>query len=256
MPASAVLCDRPPNILLDEDFSSLSIEDGQAPTAGARYVDSHVAWGVRRLANPPNLDQGERRYIAGQTHILTEQGLSLRAFPSDLSPTGYIASMISTERSLQFGPGVKITVPTAFPKFGPGLHFTHWLMPADGSVDAEYDLLELIGNNSHAPNGPVNSIFLNAKAPEGGSHSKWHDVPDGFLAEMHEYAFIWQRSGLEWFIDGEKVHEAPNLYDGPMFFMSTIELGASENGDFPGPVNEASVWPAEVVLGAVRIERV
>ena len=232
-----------PDVLLYDDFAALSIEDGQAPTTGARYADSFVGWGVRRLKNPPNLDQGIKRFVPGQTHVITAGGLSLRALPSDQSETGYIAGMISTERSLTFGPGHRIEIDMAIPSIGPGHHLSVWLMPVEGGGFPEYDILEMIGSNRHAPNGPINAVFMNAKTKDIGNW-KQHNVDDGFLAESHVYGFTWTDDALAWDIDGERVHRAGNLYDKEMYLMVTWEVGASSNGDFPGPINESTPWPA------------
>jgi hypothetical protein len=241
------------DVLFFDDFKTLSIEDGQAPTKGATWADSFVKWGVRRLANPPNLDQGVKQYIDGVTHKIGPNGLSLLAQRRQ-NETGYAAGMISSERSRSFLPGCRFDIEMTVKSNGAGGHFTNWLMPVDGSTDVEYDLTELAGSNKNAPNGPLPMIFMNAKTPSVGGFT-WYNVDDGFLAGKHLYSFIWRESGLEWLLDGVKIHEADNLYSKPLYFMASWEVGGSENGDFPGPINSSTPWPLEVILHSIKVTK-
>ena len=234
-----------------DGFRDLSIEDGQAPTRGRRYVDSFAAWGVRRLANAPNLDQGVKRFVEGVTHAVGADGLHLMARPTVDERTGYVAGMISTERSFSMTYG-DVDLCMKVPSLGPGLHLSSWLMPADGGGLPEYDQLELIGSNRFAPNGPINAVFMNAKNDFGG-HWRQFDVRPGWLNDFHDYRFSWRKSGLTWFIDGQEVHQAPNLYDEPMYWMLTWEVGASSNKDFPGPIMPGTPWPAVAVVKSVKL---
>lgn len=242
------------DILFEDRFTELSLEDGMKGPTGKRWADCFHRWKVRRLADAPNLDQGEKIHVPGKTHIITPEGLSLRAYADKASPTGYYAGMIQG-RSFSFGPGSRLDIDARLANVPPGTHLSFWLMPKSGAGLPEFDALEVVGSNSWAKNGPINSVFFNAKT-EGEGHWHQHDVPDGFFKQKHRYSLVWKKTGLEWLIDGQKLHSAPNLYDGEMEILITWELGASANGDFPGPINAASVWPAEVVLSLVRVTRV
>lgn len=240
------------NVLFFDDFSELSIEDGQAPGTGARWADSfpkiNGKFGVRTLE--ANGDVGVKRHEGALTHALTDNGLALRA---SRKGNGYVAGCISAARSFSTLYG-RFTARMKVNAIGPGHHLSWWLLADDGSWPPEIDGLEVIGSNSHNPSGPVNLLFFNNHGGEGGI--SWHDVPNGFIGAWHNYTVEWTAETVRWLVDGVEWRSEDNIVDKPMYPIICWEVGANGNGDFPGPINDATPWPAEVEIAHVIVERI
>ena len=240
---------RPPTSFFD-DFAELDFEDGQEPTKGARWADSfpkiNGKFGVRTLK--ANGDYGIKRHAGHKTHMITDQGLALRA---SRDGDEVVAGCISAARSFSFQYG-RASMRARISSIGPGQHLSWWLLPADGSWPPELDF-EWIGSNQHRPDGPVDLLFLHDKS---GSGLNWLTVEPGFFADWHIYTFEWHEDRMVWKVDGKVWQNSQNNVHQPMYPLVTWEVGKNKNGDFPGPVNEATPWPAEVEIDYIKVERV
>jgi beta-glucanase (GH16 family) len=134
-----------------------------------------------------------------------------------------------------------------------GQHFTWWLLPIDGSWPPEIDIIELVGSNRSRPNGPMDMLFFNGHGSNGGPGINWVDVASDFLGRFHEYEFIWDREQMIWLVDGVEYRRQVNYINKPMYILGSWEIGSSPNGDFPGPLNNSSKWPAEVEIDYVKV---
>jgi beta-glucanase (GH16 family) len=241
-------------IIWEDNFERLRVGRGTRPKdPDTPYDDIFTGWGADQLPDAPNLSQAVYGWHPSVYHI-SEHGLELRALADKSSRTGYRAGMISMERHLTFLYGrVEVELRISEP-YQPGLHDSLWLLAADGSWPPEYDILEVVSSNKHAPKGPVNSLTFNAKTAEKG-YLKHHAVPRGFIHDWHVYGFDWRPDGLSWDVDGKQVHTAPNLYNKPMYFVATREMGGSANKDFPNDFQPGTQWPSALTLRRLTITR-
>ncbi len=243
-------------VVFEDSFDYLSIEDAWSPTVGARYIDGWDLWRVRHLKG--NGDEAYKIHVPGETHEIVDGGLALRALNKSVEEGfPYTAAMISTERSFSFGPGHRIDIEMHVTSLTAGGHFSLWLLEAETKRwPPEIDITELIGSNKHAPDGPVNLISANGLTVDGNGPSiTFKNVDPGFHDEAHIYSFIWTDDEMVWLVDGEEIRRQANFVDVPMYFLATWEIGASSNSDFPGPVNESTEWPFEVIIKSVKVVR-
>ena len=240
-----------PQVLFQDRFSSLSIDNAWGADSKARWIDAWDRWHVRHLKD--NHDLAWKVHQAGKTHQIMADGLALRALRKETKPgMPYTAGMISTERSFGFRYG-RVDVDMTVTHIGPGMHFSLWLLPVDGTWPPEVDMLELIGSNKFAPNGPVNLLFFNTLG--GGPGIQWHEVPVDYIKARHRYSWVWNEQQMIWLVDGEIRRTQPNFIKKDLYFLATWEVGASPNGDFPGPVTSNTAWPGEVILHEVKVTR-
>jgi Glycosyl hydrolases family 16 len=140
-----------------------------------------------------------------------------------------------------------------FRNLNPGLHWSIWLLANDQSYPPEIDMVEVIGNNSFAPNGPINAVFFN-------SHGETPDVPftqlnidPGVVTDFNTYGFLWTPAGMSWFFNGNLVRSHQSYTeDKALYFLITPET-ATVPGDFPGPVNANTFLPDVAEIDYVRI---
>jgi len=248
----------PDPAIFHETFSELSIEDAWAPTTGATWVDAWVKWRVRHLNG--NDDKGWKVHIPGETHEIVEDGLAMRGINKSVQEGfPWTAAMISTERSFAMEEGQRINVTLKITQMSPGGHFSLWLLESKtGKWPPEIDLLEVVGSNLTFPDGPVNLYSVNGLRPDrGGPNITFVDHEPDFWDKFHTFSFVWGKDVIRWLVDNEEVRAQPNfLTSQPMYFLATWELGASRNQDFPGPVNDVTVWPFEVIMKEVKVTKI
>ena len=244
----------PGNTLLHDDFSTVSVEDAFSPPQGMTWLAGWEGWGVRHLAG--NNDQGGKGYVPGVTHVATADGMEIRCDNIPAFGFPYAAGMISTERSQAFVPPIRIDIEQRFRNLTAGMHWSWWMLRhASGGSGwtwpPETDILECVGSNLFAPNGPV-PIFamnmINQSAP-----FFWVDTTVSEMEDWHKISLEWHSNVTKWFLNDIQVRELPTLYTDPMYFLGTWEVGASPNGDFPGPVNGSTVWPGAVEVRDITI---
>lgn len=269
-PADPPIDATKPRVIFHEDWSSLSLEDGLKPTWGERWCDCFAGYRVRHLE--ANNDQCAKIWIPHKTHRLgvmkgrdfagalpAPRGdtCSLLAWPEQTPGTGlaYTGGMLSAERSLAFTYGT-VEFDLCIDAISAGGHFTAWMLRADGVWPPEIDIGEFIGSNQHRPNGPIEAVFFSGKekAPDAVHNPvlPWlKSMP--IVGQWHKYRFIWEPDFMAWEIDGEVVRRQPTFIHEPMTLFFSWEVGASPNGDFPGPVNGSTKWPMSATIGPITV---
>lgn len=257
---------EPPKVLFLEDFKTLSLEDGQAATKGAKWADSFVTWGVRHLEGNFNIDW--KKWLQNKTHVLTSEGLSLRVLKESVA-TGfpYTSAMISSERSFSFLYGI-VEFEIKFSNLGPGGHFTAWLIrPKTNSWPPEIDMIEMVDSNLDFPNGGMNHWAMNAiETPEGDAvtDGKGNPIdpgisfipyPAGFWKTFHKVKFVWTKTWMEWHVDGVLYRRQPTFVHDRMAMLFGWEFGAGGDpkGSFPNAPNAKTTYPQEVVIRSIKV---
>lgn len=241
-------------VFLDR-FTDLSVEDAWSPSTGKRYVDAWIAWHVRHLEH--NKDLAYKVMIEGQTHEIVSDGLALRGLNRQTQKgLPFTAGMISTERSLAILPKHRIDVELRMTGLSAGGHFTLWLLDAQTPRHPpEIDILEVVGSNKTFPNGPIDLLSFNALGASGGPPITFRDHSRTFWQDFHTFSFVYGEDMFRWLVDGVEVRSQPAFISVPLYFLATWELGASPNGDFPGPVNGSTKWPFEAVIRSVSVTK-
>lgn len=155
----------------------------------------------------------------------------------------FISGMISTFGHVAQAYGyfeIRARVPA-----GQGLWTSFWLMPVEPVWPPEIDIVEVLG---HAPDRLFMNLHTTIEADATPLASRrTADLSTGF----HDYGLSWRPDRITWFFDGEPIRTAPTPADmhAPMHLKLTLAIG----GDWPGPPDATTRFPAELVIDHVRI---
>jgi beta-glucanase (GH16 family) len=130
---------------------------------------------------------------------------------------------------------------------GAGLWPAFWLSPADRSWPPEIDIMEQLGND------PA-TIYVGTHSAVGDPNVgttmpiKVSDTSRGF----HVYGLDWEKEEIVWYFDGEPIRRLPTPADmhKPMYILINLAVGGA--GSWPGPPNEATVFPARFQVEYLR----
>jgi beta-glucanase (GH16 family) len=161
-------------------------------------------------------------------------------------PCQYVSGRVDTRDLFAHGYGrfvARMKLPT-----GTGLWPAFWMQTVDKrrSKYAEIDVVETIGNEpnrvqgfAHASHGRVAAGSLLLKKP--------------LSAGYHNYSVEWSPKGIVWRVDGRK-YASLKKYKGwtfnkKMFLILNLQVG----GEWPGPPNAATRFPARMYVDWIRI---
>jgi len=266
-------------LVFSDDFDGpLDIEDGDVAGTGAKWADKFIEFNGRHLpGNDDECIKGRGEYRGSGGSSFEELGLFpfnqagsillINSFeiPAANRPQFFNfpqgGGMLSSERSFRQEYGFW-EIRAAFPALTPGMHQSIWLFSGLSEQARELDLIEVVGSNLSDPNGPVlvrthNSINFQTGSDHGDQ------FPITILPVTHQDLLEWHRYGIEvtptvinWFVDDALVRTVPQ-FNAPgsvnWYILVTPETGASENADFPGPVNASTVFPGVIALDYVRV---
>ncbi len=184
--------------------------------------------------------------------VYAENGnLVLRSRPRSYNGKPYTSGQVNTWA--RFSPTYgRIDVRAKLP-WGRGLWPAHWLLPQAGGWPPEIDIMELIGSNpwcvrmsQHWGPLPPGVKPWDIGQTAGGDYCG----PD-FTADYHTYSVEWWPGQVHWLIDGvlrvsSIRSQAPAE---PMFLILNTAVG----GDWPGPPDGSTPWPAYHLIDYVRV---
>ena len=133
---------------------------------------------------------------------------------------------------------------------GKGLWSRFWLLTDDGIWPGEYDVFELLGkekNDIHQ-----NTHYRNATQPHGveGGNYKAINPYDG---EFHTYGFLWEKTGVTWYVDGVATLTKSNRVEIPMYVLIDLAVGKDPGNLWPGEPEATATWPARMELDYYRV---
>lgn len=162
--------------------------------------------------------------------------------------------------------------------WGKGLWPALWMLPADDrygpwAASGEIDLMEIVGERPHEV---LNSIHFGSAYPLRSLVTTTHALPGGsMVSDWHEYAVEWEPGEIRFYVDDVQtcsyrhwwsckvveqglgveargpgdLHPWPAPFDQPFYLLMNVAVG----GNFPGHPNEATVFPADLVVDWVRV---
>jgi len=141
---------------------------------------------------------------------------------------------------------------------GQGIWPAYWMLGTDfdtvGWPDCgEIDILENIGREPQTVHGTVHGPFSwGGHYASGGDYSNSVDLADDF----HVYAVEWQPNGIRWYFDDTQYFTTTPagvagewVFDHSFFFILNIAVG----GNWPGPPDETTVFPQQMLVDYVRV---
>jgi beta-glucanase (GH16 family) len=130
---------------------------------------------------------------------------------------------------------------------GRGLWPAVWLLPASQESVPEIDMLEVLGQN---PDEVV--MHLHPKDRRAEPPGKEYKVKGPNLAEdWHTIRLEWSAGRLDFFVDGVRVWKVKGRHvpSEPMYAVLNLAVG----GDYPGPPDATTEFPATFLIDYLRI---
>src|SRR5262249_50560840 len=191
-------------------------------------------------------------YTNGNNAFISNGALVLEARQESVGGMAYTSSRMTTQGKRQFTYG-RMEARIALPA-GQGLWPAFWMLGANiGTVGwpacGETDVMEHV-NTEAAIHGTIHW--------DAGGHASYGGARNvSSQGAYHVYAVEWTPASIKWFVDGVQYVEA-NIQDNvnsteefhrPFFILLNLAVG----GDWPGPPNGSTVFPARMFVDYVRV---
>jgi beta-glucanase (GH16 family) len=224
----------------DEEFNSLSLQNKSA--GGGTWATSFAWSGYTSL--PAHNIAGEREiYVDPQFAGTGTTALGLNPFSVNngvltITPTQISAALKPSLWNLDWTSGLLTTKGTFAQQYGyfemradlpdaKGAFPAFWLLPADGQVTAEIDVVEYIGEN----NTLYNTVQYGPDAAHWSSTSVRNFVAD-LSTGFHTFGLLWTPQNLIWYVDGAEVLKVatPAEANEPMYMLTNYAVGGAWAG--------------------------
>jgi beta-glucanase (GH16 family) len=208
--------------------------------------------------------------------------LTIRACKEELHGCGYTSARLKTRQrdgtalftTLYGRVEIRAKVP-----WGKGLWPALWMLPQQDRyggwpASGEIDLMEIVGEKPHEV---LNSIHFGSPGTDARQLiTHVHPLPGGStVADWHVYAVEWEPGEIRFFVDDVQTSSCthwwscsltrdgqgivarrasdlnpwPAPFDQPFYLVMNVAVG----GNFPGPPNAQTRFPAELVVDYVRV---
>ena len=191
-----------------------------------------------------SIADGALRLTADRNPIRGSDGKSYE-FRSGMVTTGPPPMQEDEPAKLAFTYGsveARLRVPA-----GRGLWPAVWLLPATRESLPEIDMLETIGQNPAEMD-----MYLHPKDQRVTPRHKRYRLRGPNLAEdWHTIRLDWSAGRLDFFVDGVRVWRVTGRHvpAEPMYLVLNLAVG----GDYPGPPDSSTQFPATFLIDYVRI---
>ncbi|MEV4636874.1 discoidin domain-containing protein [Actinoplanes sp. NPDC049548] len=170
----------------------------------------------------------------------------------------YTSARMNTSEDFKFQYG-RVEARIKVPK-GNGLWPAFWMMGADfltgrpWPYNGEIDIMEVLGRNTSEAYSTLHAPQYNGA---GGYGQKYATVD--LSQDFHVWAAEWDSKGIKFLLDGNQVFYAskatveatrgPWIFDHPFYIILNLAVG----GDFPGPIDASTPFPARMLVDYVRV---
>ncbi len=147
--------------------------------------------------------------------------------------------------------------------YGQGLWPAIWMLPTDSiyggwAASGEIDIMEAV--NSGPDNNLVyGTLHYGAAWPNNTNSGTSTTPPSNIWEDFFSYAIEWEAGEIRWFVDD--VHYATqtdwysegNPFPAPFDQRFHLLLNVAVGGNWPGPPNDQTTFPQEMVVDYVRV---
>lgn len=244
-------CDYNTSPYLGSEQEYYCLQNG--PTFHDAYNPFSVSNGVLSITAQPNKDANNNPIVTTTTNpkYLTDTQPYLSGELT--TSTGYAGGTYpqSAGFSQKFGYfEIRAKLPS-----GQGMWPAFWMMPADGTSMAEYDVFEVpVKNGSSTINTQNIYQSVHWGGYTGGDphvNSDGYDYNTGTVdasTGFHTYGFEWTPTTVTWYVDGVATQSQTNRCEKAMYMMINLAIG----GSWPGSADGTTPWPAKMDVDYVR----
>lgn len=145
---------------------------------------------------------------------------------------------------------------------GQGIWPAIWMLPTDyeyggWAASGEIDIVELLGQD---PNIIYGTLHYGGQWPKNVHSGEPFVLPEGdFTEAFHVFALEWEPEEIRWYLDGEQIqsqsrwHSSGGPYPAPFDQRFHLLLNVAVGGDWPGPPDESTRFPQQMVVDYVRV---
>jgi len=243
------------HLTFDDEFTSFSQYN---PATGTGTWRTEYGWGGAGTLGSHTLNNEQEIYVdptfAGTSSAplglnpfsITSQGLNITAFAinnatdsADLWGYKYASGLITTKFS--FSQEYGYFVMDAKLPAGQGVWPAFWLLPEDGTVPSELDIMESVGT----PSTVYESVHSGATGKDVSTGTNTHvDTSSGF----NTYGLLWGPNELQFYVDGVEVFEEATPADmhKPFYILANLAVGGGWAGSVPADFTSATMTIAYI----------
>lgn len=215
-----------------------------------------MRWNVQNLASTRN--QEWQYYTPDNVAVAAGR---LRLTSQRDTPVGdrtFTSGAVDTYGKFSFTYG-RVEIDAKLPVMGPGVWPALWMLengchpsghpcpwPTKGAN--EIDIMEAV--NQSTPY--YGNLHFGTELGQSLTPGKIEYASPDLSSSFHTFAIEWEEGGtVRWYFDGLQIGErsAPGYFTGPMYLFLNTALG----GEWPGPVTDATPFPQEFEIDAVRV---
>jgi beta-glucanase (GH16 family) len=166
--------------------------------------------------------------------------------PSQIDNSQYVSGLISTGgQNINGDPATTFTqrygyyeVMVQLPA-GQGIWPSFWML--DTYTRAEVDVFEFLGQNT-------TQIYQSIHYFNGTGQSIPYTLGFNPTAGLHRYGVLISPTNDVYYVDGVPTQSYPDASQNAFYFMVSLQVGGKNSGNFPGPPNNTTPWPAVMYL--------
>ncbi|EMI20473.1 glycoside hydrolase family 16 [Rhodopirellula maiorica SM1] len=145
---------------------------------------------------------------------------------------------------------------------GAGIWSAIWMLPTNDAyggwaASGEIDIMEMKGQE---PDEVLGTLHYGDVWPRNAYSGDKYKLPNGsFADDFHTFSVVWKEGQIDWLIDGKKYQtqtkwsstggEFPAPFDQEFHLLLNVAVG----GNFLGPPNDSTPFPAKMLVDYVRV---
>jgi beta-glucanase (GH16 family) len=219
--------------------------------------------GTKWTIDPGTGQNGEVQYYTNNDNASMDGAghLVMTARKETVGGRDYTSHRMNTGNKFSFQYG-RVEARIKVPK-GNGLWPAFWMMGSDfltgrpWPYNGEVDIMEVLGRNTAESYSTLHAPAYNG----GGGYGQKYNLPGGgdFANDYHVWAAEWDSKGIKFLVDNQQVFYAsketveatrgPWIFDHPFYIILNLAVG----GDFPGPIDASTPFPAQMLVDYVHV---
>ena len=184
--------------------------------------------------------------LEARKEVITNHNRELFPYSSGMVTTGRDVSDTDKPPKFSFQYGY-VEVKANFPA-GTGLWPAIWLLPITHESRPEIDIFELLGDDVQLARLHIHYVDDEKERQSVGHKQFVPDLTDGWQT----IGLNWQEDKVTWYLNGNQIWEVTEpeaIPHEPLYLILNLAVG----GDYPGPPDSSTQFPAQVEIDYVRI---